>query len=387
MIWNMYVKEMKDVFRDRRTLLMIVFLPLILLSGLVFFYESLMNDDKSETYTVAIPSELSEEGKAFFSDMPTIELDVFDDPKGIVDEGEASVALLTEPDFFESLGEKEMAEVTLYGDSMSQDASYVMNMIESTFSIAEQEIVNERLAANNVDETILEAFQVKRVEPSYNDANGSSLALISMLLPMAFSIAIVSGASSAAMDLFAGEKERKTMESLLMTPVDRSKILISKWLTISTIGALTGILAVILIVIETIFFTEKMKAAFSINEGMALVIVTTLAMTVLFALFIAALLMVISIIAKSIKESQSYIAPVSMLSIVPMFFITSMGVKEFTVVDFILPFMNLYAILKQLLYGITDITNIALTLGSTAVYVLILFAIARVLFMKDRWVL
>lgn len=387
MIWNMYVKEMKDVFRDRRTLLMIVFLPLILLSGLVFFYESLMNDDKSETYTVAIPSELSEEGKAFFSDMPTIKLKVFDDPKGIVDEGEASVALLTEPDFFESLGEKEMAEVTLYGDSMSQDASYVMNMIESTFSIAEQEIVNERLAANNVDETILEAFQVKRVEPSYNDANGSSLALISMLLPMAFSIAIVSGASSAAMDLFAGEKERKTMESLLMTPVDRSKILISKWLTISTIGALTGILAMILIVIETIFFTEKMKAAFSINEGMALVIVTTLAMTVLFALFIAALLMVISIIAKSIKESQSYIAPVSMLSIVPMFFITSMGVKEFTVVDFILPFMNLYAILKQLLYGITDITNIALTLGSTAVYVLILFAVARVLFMKDRWVL
>ncbi|GGD01518.1 ABC transporter permease [Pontibacillus salipaludis] len=387
MIWNMYVKEMKDVFRDRRTLLMVVFLPLILLSGLVFFYESLMSDDKEETYTVAIPNELSEEGQLFFSDMPNLEMEVFARPKEVVDEGEASVALLAEDGFFESLGEEGMAGVTLYGDSMSQNASYVMNMIESKFAQVEQGIVSSRLEEKNVEESILEAFTVERVEPSYNDENGDSLALISMLLPMVFSIAIASGSTSAAMDLFAGEKERKTMESLLMTPVDRNKILISKWLTISTFGAMTGILAVVLIVIETLFFTEKMKAAFSINEGMSIVIIITLAMTLLFALFIAALLMLISIIAKSIKESQSYSTPVSLLTIAPMFFITSMGVKEFTFIDFILPFMNLYAILKQLLYGIIDITNIALTLGSTAIYILILFAIARVLFMKDRWVL
>ncbi|WP_036780248.1 ABC transporter permease [Pontibacillus chungwhensis] len=387
MIWNMYVKEMKDVFRDRRTLLMVVFLPLILLSGLVFFYESLMSDDKEETYTVAIPHELSEEGKVFFSDMSNVELEVFAQPKDIVDEGEASVALLAEDGFFTSLGEEEMSGVTLYGDSMSQNVSYVMNMIESKFAQVEQSIVNSRLEEKNIDESILEAFTVERVEPSYNDENGDSLALISMLLPMVFSIAIASGSTSAAMDLFAGEKERKTMESLLMTPVDRNKILISKWLTISTIGAMTGILAVVLIIIETLFFTEKMKEAFSVNEGMTIVIITTLAMTLLFALFIAALLMLISIVAKTIKESQSYSTPVSLLTIAPMFFITSMGVKEFTFMDFILPFMNLYAILKQLLYGIIDITNIALTLGSTAIYILILFAIARVLFMKDRWVL
>ncbi|WP_345241735.1 ABC transporter permease [Pontibacillus salipaludis] len=387
MIWNMYVKEMKDVFRDRRTLLMVVFLPLILLSGLVFFYESLMSDDNEETYTVAIPNELSEEGQLFFSDMPNLEMEVFAQPKEVVDEGEASVALLAEDGFFESLGEEGIAGVTLYGDSMSQNASYVMNMIESKFAQVEQGIVSSRLEEKNVDESILEAFTVERVEPSYNDENGDSLALISMLLPMVFSIAIASGSTPAAMDLFAGEKERKTMESLLMTPVDRNKILISKWLTISTIGAMTGILAVVLIVIETVFFTEKMKEAFSINEGMTIVIITTLVMTLLFALFIAALLMLISIIAKSIKESQSYSTPVSLLTIAPMFFITSMGVKEFTFMDFILPFMNLYAILKQLLYGIIDITNIALTLGSTAIYILILFAIARVLFMKDKWVL
>lgn len=387
MIWDMYVKEMKDVFRDRRTLLMVVFLPLILLSGLVFFYESLMSDDKEDTYTVAIPNELSEEGQLFFSDMPNLDMEVFAQPKEVVDEGEASVAFLVEDGFFESLGEESMAGVTLYGDSTSQNASYVMNMIESKFAQVEQGIVSSRLENRNVDESILEAFTVERVEPSYNDENGDSLALISMLLPMVFSIAIASGSTSAAMDLFAGEKERKTMESLLMTPVDRNKILISKWLTISTIGAMTGILAVVLIVIETVFFTEKMKEAFSINEGMTIVIITTLAITVLFALFIAALLMLISIIAKSIKEAQSYSTPVSLLTIAPMFFITSMGVKEFTFMDFIVPFMNLYAILKQLLYGIINITNIALTLGSTAIYILILFAIARVLFMKDKWVL
>ncbi|MEM5590929.1 ABC transporter permease subunit [Niallia circulans] len=64
------------------------------------------------------------------------------------------------------------------------------------------------------------------------------------------------GASPAAADLFAGEKEKKTMEALLMTPVKRSTLVISKWLTITTIGVLTGLITLLVVVLEIAFLRK-----------------------------------------------------------------------------------------------------------------------------------
>ncbi len=71
-----------------------------------------------------------------------------------------------------------------------------------------------------------------------------------MLISFILAITIGVGAGPAAADLFAGEKERKTMEALLMTPVKRSTLLLSKWLTISSIAAITGITTLIVVALE-----------------------------------------------------------------------------------------------------------------------------------------
>lgn len=89
MFLNMYVKEMKEALRDRRTLILSVFLPILLLTGLTLFYESLMTTDENETYTLAVDPSFSKDGKALLSDFPQIEVKSFDNPTKAIEEGKA----------------------------------------------------------------------------------------------------------------------------------------------------------------------------------------------------------------------------------------------------------------------------------------------------------
>ena len=74
MLLKIYFKEMKDSFRDRRTLLLTVLLPIIMMTGLTFFYEKLISGNEGETYTLAVDQSLSREEKALFADNENIEL-------------------------------------------------------------------------------------------------------------------------------------------------------------------------------------------------------------------------------------------------------------------------------------------------------------------------
>ncbi|WP_084102977.1 ABC transporter permease [Pontibacillus yanchengensis] len=387
MIWSMFKKEMTDAFRDKRTMLLTFLIPVAMLTALVFFYESMLSDNSNTTYTVAIPHELSEEGEQFFAELPTLKPNVTENAKQAVEEGEATVAFLSEEAFFDTVTENQVSNVTLYGDSTSENASTVMSLIENQLNTLEDSIVSSRLANNNLNDSVLEAIQIERQQLSYNDNNGASTMILAMFLPMIFAISIASGGMPVSADILAGEKERKTMEALLMTPVSRKKILVSKWFTISTIGFLSGITALIIVVIETFFFTENLKDALGFGEQLPLILMVVLCTTILFSLFIGALQLLVSLVSKTVKESNNYGSPIIMLTVFPVFLIMSKGVNEFTFTDYITPFMNMFVLLKEMLLGVLDPVAIFLTLGSTALYMLIAFVIAQILFMKDKWVL
>src|SRR3954471_13197395 len=119
-----------------------------------------------------------------------------------------------------------------------------MNMVTNAFTVFEKSITSERLQAQGTDPTTLQPFTISQKELSEEDPN---INLVAVLIPLMLSIAIGIGAGPAAADLFAGEKERKTMEALLMTPVSRSTLLFAKWLTIASVGAITGIITLIVV--------------------------------------------------------------------------------------------------------------------------------------------
>src|SRR5690606_1859756 len=99
------------------------------------------------------------------------------------------------------------------------------------------------------------------------------------------------------------------------------------------------------------------------NDALNIVLIGVVVIIV-YAMFIASLQMLTSMFAKTVKEAQSYSTPVMMLPMFPIMFITSAGVTELGFHHFVIPFMNLFALMKELIYGIIELDHILLTIGS-----------------------
>lgn len=384
MLLKIYFKEMKDCFRDRRTLLLTVFLPIIMMTALTLFYENLASDGDEDMFTLAVSSSISSDEENIFAGYENIELVKSQNPEEAVVNGEAQAALLMTENFIEKVGQGEEASVTIVGDSFSQNASNLMNMVTNAFTVYEKSVISTRLQAEGTDPTLIQPFTVEQKELSEEDPGVN---LLGMLIPLMLALAIGVGSGPAAADLFAGEKERKTMEALLITPVKRSTLLVAKWLTISSIGAVTGIITLIVVMLEITFLTEKLKRALSFDENTLLVAGFALLISVVYAMFTASILMLTSLIGKTIKEANSYSSPVMMASMFPMMFISSIGVNELDSEHFLIPIVNLFSLLKELLFGIIDYEHILMALGSNILCIILFFIIGRIMFLKDKWVM
>ncbi|WP_046175819.1 ABC transporter permease [Domibacillus indicus] len=384
MLLNIYLKELKDCFRDRRTLLLSVFLPIIMMTGLTLFYEKLVSDGSDSTYTLAVDESFKAESEQIFDTYPNIEIQTSENPEQLVADGEAHAALVTDGSFMKNIENGTPASVSIIGNSYSENSAYVINAAAAAFSALEKNIVQERLQTEGVDASLIQPFTVEQKEISSEDG---TINLLAMLIPLIMALAIGVGAGPAASDLFAGEKERKTMEALLMTPVNRTTLLIAKWLVISTIGVLTGFVTLLVVSLEIAFLTENLRAAVDFGNQFIEIIGFALLVTIVYSMFNAALLMLTSIAGKTIKESQSYSTPVMMISMFPMMIVSSLGVNELTVQHFAVPILNLFSVLKELTVGIINYEHLLLMIGTNLLCVIAFLIIGRLLFLKDKWVM
>lgn len=384
MLLKIYLKEMKDCFRDRRTLLLTVLLPIVMMTGLTFFYEKLVSNGEDEQYTLVVNQSFSNEEANIFSGIKNIEIIKSSKPEETLQKGKAQAALLLDQDFISNIKKGENAKVTLIGDSFSEKSSKLMNIVTNALGAYEKSVIAERLQAKGTDPKLVEPFSIEQKEISAEDP---SINLIALLIPLILALAIGVGSGPAASDLFAGEKEKKTMEALLMTPVSRSTLLFSKWLTIASVGSITGIITLGVVALEIQFFTENLKKAVSFDDNVFRIIGLSILVAIVYAMFTASILMLTSIIGKTIKESQSYSTPVMMLAMFPLMIISGVGINELSFEHFAIPFMNIFSLLKELLFGIINYEHILTTFGSNIICMIVIFVIGRILFLKDKWVM
>lgn len=384
MLFNIYIKELIDSLRDKRTLLLTVFLPILMMTALTFFYENMISGDEGETYTLAVESGLSSEQEMVLNNIENVELVTVEDLQETLLNGDAQAAIVFEAEFDEKVQAGEVGNIEIIGDTFSQNTSNLIYLVTSQLAEYERILVTERLINADVDPGITQAVAIEQTELSTEDSN---IMLLALLIPIILAIAISVGSSPAAADLFAGEKERKTMEALLMTPVNRSTLLLAKFLTISSVGTIIGLLTLTVVIIEIAFFTEHLKAAVNLGDQMILIFAVGIIIIILYSSLMGAVLMITSIIGKTVKEAQSYASPILMLAVVPLIFITGLSVNEFTLNHFILPFVNIFAIITELIFGIVNWQHILIVIGSNLAVIVIIFIISRILFSKDKWVI
>ncbi len=384
MLLNIFKKEMKDAFRDKRTLILTVLLPILMMTALTFFYEGMMSDSEGDSYTLAVNKDLTEEQLALFEGDKSIDVTKVKNPENSVENGDALAAVVFSDDFMGSVQRGEEASVTIVGDSMSENSSFLMSKVSAYLTDFEKSVTAERLKSEGLEESTIQPFIMTQQELSEED---TGLFLIALIIPMMMALAIGIGAGPVSADLFAGEKEKKTMEALLITPVKRSTLLWAKWLTISSLGLITGMITLIVVIVEIAFFTENLRKGISFGDQLPLIVGLALVVAVVYAMFNASILMLTSIAGKTIKEAQSYSTPVMMLAVFPSLFISGVSVNELAAHHFLIPILNMFSILKELIYGVVDPVHLSMMIGTNLIVVVVIFIIGRIMFLKDKWVM
>ena len=306
-------KEMLDAIRDRRSLMSVCISALIgpLLMGFMF---NRLAERQREAQDIQIPVVGAERAPALIDWLEQQDgVEIVEGPQDAeeaVRERDEDVVVIIGDEFGKDFSEARPARVKLVADGSRQTAQPKVRRVRRLIQRYSQEIAVLRLIVRGVSPAIATPIRVEDIEVSSSQQRAATLL---NFIPLFVVLAAFAGGMQIATDTTAGERERGSLESLLVNPVPRESIVIGKWLAAVVFAACSVALTffLCLAVLQRIPLNE-FGIRFSIGP---LEILGVLGATLPLALLATGLQIFIATFARSFKEAQSYLG---MLIILPM---------------------------------------------------------------------
>lgn len=371
-ILTVFRKELLEVTRDRKTLIFMIVLPLLLIPVLIQFTTDFVADAEKEAasatldYAVFGGEQLPGLAEAM-AQAPGFQVAELDDPTQIgqaVADDRIDLALVVVPPA--TPGDQHVVELHYNNAPLS---SKVKPRTKRVLKELSADLQRERLEALGVSELPRQrgftepVVMVERGTAPMREVLGER---IGGMLPYMFIIFCFLGSMYPAIDLAAGEKERGTLETLLLVPIPRHQVVLGKFLVVFSAGVTSAVLSLAGLGGWLAFKGEELGG--DIGTVMRSIGPTDLgliaAMLVPTAAIFASALLAISIYAKSFKEAQSYITPLNMLVILPAFLAMLPGV-ELDWQTASIPITNISLAIKELIKGTMDYSMLVAILGSS----------------------
>ncbi len=326
--WIVFVKEWIDALRDRRTLLVVLLssvlmgpLVLVALSGLMASFES-----RAEQREVVLagagqaPTLVNYIARQGFTvkDAPV-------DYEARLRRAELGDPVLVIPaGFEEALRQGEAPRLVVVSDSANKRAEAGVGRLHRLVGGFNRERATLALAMRGVSAEVLEPVRLDERDLANPQTRGTQ---ITGMLPFFVLMAVLYGALNAALDTTAGERERGSLEPLLMNPASPLAIVLGKWAAVSAIGLLIAVLSCFsFIPAQWLLRSDSLAALFQFGVREALWFVAVVAP---FAAALSALLMAVAIRCKSVKEAQASTAGVVLgVSLLPLFGLLNPGAEE-----------------------------------------------------------
>lgn len=205
--------------------------------------------------------------------------------------------------------------------------------------------------------------------------------LLATMVPLVLVLMTMAGAVYPAIDLTAGERERGTMEALIVSPTPSGVLLFAKYTAVVVVALLTA-LANLAAMTVTLWVSGIGRLVFGENALSTGVIGTVLALLVLFTMFFAALLLAVTSFAKSFKEAQAYLIPLMLLALTPGVFSLLPDV-QFTKLLATVPLVNIVLLARQVLTSSAEWETAWVAVICNGIYAIAALAVASRLFGSD----
>ena len=355
------IKELTDMIRDRRTIFMMVVMPLVVIPLLAItaikLTQSQIEKAKDKELRVAVIGEtaapelfkrLSKEENFFLVTMTNA-----DSARAMTAEQTLDGVVIIPQDFSEFVEGDKQATIRLIFKS-SESLNAARRRIEAIIDQYDREIVNERIGRLQLDETLFDAIAIEREDVASTEEKFAENA--GGFLPYIFIIFGFMGSIYPALDLGAGEKERGTLETILSSPASRFDIVMGKFLVVVLFSIATAFLAMLGVLIMVYQFlptieTNITQTVMDMLGPRRIFIIMSMVLPV--SAFFAAVALAISIFARSFKEAQSMMAPLNIIIILPAMIGMLPGFK-LTAVTAAIPILNLSLATKAILGGSAD---------------------------------
>lgn len=386
-----YRKELTEALRDSRTLISSILIPLflfpVLTVGIGYAFVEVADQASHEASRIMVLGGADSPAVVRRLKQATNLRVVAYKPNytELISNKKIRAAVDLPPGFQADVENGSHPDVKIYVFSGDLKSMLSATRIKEQLTEYRDSIVRDRLAAQHLPESLMKPFSVQQQNVVSEDrvAGESYGGLITYLVILM----CMTGAMYPAMDLTAGEKERGTMETILSSPIERTHLVLGKFFLVLTASLATATLSVL-----SMAGSFAVLAHYGKGQGIGedFPILTMHAQTA-FAIFIMALpvavlfsavLMTISLFAKTFKEAQSYLTPMTFLVIVPAIAAVIPGI-ELTAKLALVPILNVGLLCKELVTGTYHWEYIGLIFGCTCVYAGIALFLAVKMFQRE----
>ena len=358
-LWNILKKELRELFRDKKSLAMMLVIPVLiplLIIGMSALFESQVSKEVSEYNKIGFAYEMTEEEKNIAEKM--------------------GIEIISGKE--EELKQKyENGEINLYitkqdnnykiNTDGSDNSTFASNLMETYFNTYKQYLQQSFLQENNINpDKVLDIITVEENVLEQDNYFANYIKNYAFLFIM---MAITVSATYPATDTTAGERERGTLETLLTFPIKSRDIIVGKFLGVTVSSIITGILSLVLAILS-LMLTKNM---FSIYEGMdvmysPLTIVFAVIVIIAYSFFISGVCIAIASTSKTFKEAQSALTPLTFISFFPGMIAFMMGITTTPILSLV-PFLNFTLLFTDINNGTINVVNIGLMAISTILYI------------------
>jgi sodium transport system permease protein len=384
-----YRKELTEWLRDRRTLISTVLVPLlafpILISGMISLSAVLIGGAKKEVPKIMIIH--GEDSPAVVDALKSNkEIEVVPFAANWMDQiSDKQIRAAVEiPEGFQASldkGTTQTIQIHYYEGELKSE--FGAEHVEKSLKAYRDDLVKKRLEAKNLPDSLIAPFDTKQHNVAPPEKVGGST--IGSMIGYMVIILSMTGAIYPAIDLTAGEKERGTMETILSSPVSRLDLVLGKFLLVFSASLTTAILSVTSMGLSFAYMGHALAktsgAGIHMNLGLTSVIAVFLMALPLSVLF-SAVLMTVALFAKTYKEAQSYLTPMTFIVVIPAVASVLPGV-ELTPKLALIPILNTSLVCKEIITGTYHWGSIATIFASTCVYATVAIFVAVKTFQRE----
>jgi sodium transport system permease protein len=386
--FKVFAKESKEMIRDKRVRSGALFGPFILVFMMMFSFGSLMdkigNKSNIKLYVVkptsnSILDELKDDKKSNIIEVPSME-----EGRKLVASGKAPLVVRF-PELMDENSEKGVqATIDVIYDQQQERSQVAMRALEQAIEEQNKVFAAGLLKLHRLPASYAAPIKIKK--ESVKQASKVSGILIAILPYFIIFWAFIGG-MSAASDLVAGEKERNTLETLLITPVPRTQIVWGKFMSLSALCALSSFSGLAAVYAAAYSGMPGMSQLFPKGTGLGAVTLLQIVLLLIPTVaFFASILVAISTFAKNTREAQTYLGLASLVVTFPAILSQFIGFSDMASARWVnlIPVLNASAGVRSALLGSLDATSLLLTTGSSIVLAAIGITFAVHMFSREE---